>query len=291
MVKPITLAAAEGFVKAVKPGDVVIMSTGWCLPPRLGVDWIPSGENDGPSGTIALADALTKGLGAKIIFMQEEAMIPVLEHGCLASGIRVFTLEELKKMPRESNQLKRAAVTSFPIDQKKAEKAAPKVIDELKPKALIAVEKSGRNENGIYHPATGRDMSSTTCKVDLVFDEARSRGIFTAASLDSGNEIGGGTVIDTIHSPTYDGGSFAKYLRKCVCGCGGGAASIVPVDALVVASSSNLGCVGIAAVLSGLIEKDGTLIQDADTFRRNVWECVRGGTVCGNRLIPSITIH
>ena len=65
----------------------------------------------------------------------------------------------------------------------------------------------------------------------------------------------------------------------------------MPVDALVFASSSNLGCVGIAAVLSGLIEKDGTLIQDADTFRRNVWECVRGGTVCGNRLIPSITIH
>jgi hypothetical protein len=188
--QPLTLNAAEGLVKAIQPGDVVILSTGWCLPPRLGIDWLPRGENDGPSGTIALADALTDGLGAKVVFVQEDAMIPVLTKGCFASAIRVFSLDELKTMPREPNMLKRASICSFTLDSLAAEEAATRLIADLNPSALIAVEKAGRNEHGIYHASTGRDMSSTTSKVDYVFDAAREQGIFTAACLD-GSRIHG----------------------------------------------------------------------------------------------------
>jgi hypothetical protein len=285
--QPLTLNAAEGLVKAIQPGDVVILSTGWCLPPRLGIDWLPRGENDGPSGTIALADALTDGLGAKVVFVQEDAMIPVLTKGCFASAIRVFSLDELKTMPREPNMLKRASICSFTLDSLAAEEAATRLIADLNPSALIAVEKAGRNEHDIYHASTGRDMSSTTSKVDYVFDAAREQGIFTAACLDGGNEIGGGNIIETLHAPTYH----RTALRECICGCGGGAASTVSVDAVVTSTSSNIGAVAIAGVLSGLIRENASLLQDARTFRRVVEACVEGGALCGNRLIPSITIH
>jgi hypothetical protein len=283
--KPLSLVAAERLIEAVKPGDVVIISTGWCLPPRLSIDWLPRGENDGPSGAALLGHAVSYGLDGKIVFMQEEAMIPVMEACASASGMRVFSIEDLKKMPREVRLtgLTRASVTSFPIDEDEAKVEAKRVIEDLKPSAIITVEKAGRNKYGVWHSGLGRDMSSTTAKMDYLIEEAKKQGILTVGIGDCGNEIGFGLIEDAVRKYFING-------DKCKCPCGGGTVTSTATDVLAISSCSNNVPIGIAAIMSIMLEDPKVLI-DADTFLRTVEAGVRAGALCGYRLKPELSVH
>ncbi len=283
--KPLTHKAAEELKEAVNPGDFVIVSTGFVLPPRSGIDWMPAGENDGPSGSIGLAHAITYGLDGKVVFLTEESMTPVLNAGCKAAAIRTLSLGDLKKLPRELKRggLEVASVQGFPIDVDEARKAADKIINDLEPSAIITVEKCGRNKKGVYHTGFGRDMSESTAKVDLLVDEARSRGILTIGIGDRGNEIGMGLIQDTVREVD-------PIASKCRCPCEAGSGSVVETDVLVLGSNSNTVPFGIAAVLSGLL-RDPKVLQDADTFRRVLEAGVQAGALCGMRSIPSLSVH
>jgi hypothetical protein len=165
------------------------------------------------------------------------------------------------------------AVKDFPVDENGAEEEAHKIIEDLKPSAIITLEKIGRNRKGVYHTALGGDMSPYTAKVDRLVDAAREKGILTIGIGDYGNEIGFGVIEDTARELT-------KYGEKCQCPCGEGMVTSVKTDIVVVAAMSNWGGYGIETCLAILLE-DLNLIHDSETERRIIEQCSLAGASDG----------
>jgi hypothetical protein len=140
--------------QSVKRGDVVIVTTGWLIP-----FWAPRGETDGTPGALAIARALSIGLGARVVFITEETIQPVVAAGCLAAGLRVYDLEFLLSN-RNLGEAGAVAIVGFTLDAGQAPADARTLLDQLQPAAVIATEKSGRNRNGVYHTGLGRHVGN-----------------------------------------------------------------------------------------------------------------------------------
>lgn len=249
--KPPSLAAAQALLQRAKEGDTIIVSTGWVID-----FWFPKGEICGMTGAVSLSRALISGLGAKVCFLSEEPVLSVYQAVCRAAGVRVFPDESLGRVPR-------AVVTrAFPVEEREARRAAIEYLDALQPKAVITLEKCGRNQKGVYHTGQGNDMSPTTAKLDLLVEEARRRGILTIGIGDLGNEIGFGNIRETVEA-------VIPWGAKCNCPCGGGMASAVETDYLIVAAASNRGGYGLEACLAALLDKP-EVMHDGDMERRMI---------------------
>lgn len=248
---PLTYYAAKGLRDHVKPGDVVLMVTGWYLPHFM------SGETDGPPGTAALARAIDLGLGATPVIMTEPKLKEIVEASCRGAGLRVYDRKEALKIPRR-------VVVETPLHPymsvEESEKVIKQILDELKPSAVIAVEKGSRSKTGIYHSLWGIDITPLTGKYDRLVEEARRRGIFTIGIGDGGNEIGLGGIRDAIE----------KYLpvgAKCHCPCGQGVAATTETDSMIVSFVSNWGAYGIEAALAMLLGRTDVIHSAEDEER------------------------
>lgn len=274
--KPPIFEAANRLVKSVKPGDWVILTTGWIVPPFL-----PHGELDGPIGACALARAISLGLKANPFFVTEEAMIPVLKSTARMAGLRVVDLDTHKKM----GVMGHSVVQSFPVDKVKAEKEAEALLAKLNPSAIISIEKAGRNENDIYHTGMGSDFSATVAKTDYLYDKAQEIGAraLTIGIGDLGNEIGFGDVKKALEETMPD-------RWKCKCPCHGSIVTKVKADVPVYAECSNWGAYGVEAMLSGIL-KDPELLHDADTERRMFEGATEGGGLDGMLCRPAMSEH
>ncbi len=237
---PATYLAAKKLKERVKPGDTVIFGTGWFLAHYM------SGETDGPPGVAALARALDLGLDARAVIVTEPRLNEICRAACIGAGLRVFPVQESREIPR------RVGIINFPFDQNEARKRAKQVLDELQPAACIAIEKGSRNVKGIYHSLWGLDISPMTSCVDILFEEARERGILTIGAGDGGNEIGIGNIADTVNK-LYPKG------MKCDCPCGAGITATTKTDVLVMAYVSNWGANGIEAALAMLLDREDVL--------------------------------
>jgi hypothetical protein len=262
MGRPLTMLAAERLREAVAPDSVAIISTGFVFPPHF-----PVGEMDGPPGAAALGKILNKGLGAKVLFLTEDAAVNTMAATCSGAGIKLYDYEFFNSISRC------VSIKSFPVDEKAADLETVKILDELKPSAIITFEKIGPNRAGVYHTALGGDMSPWTCKVDRLVDAARGKGTLTVGVGDYGNEIGFGVIEDTVREVT-------KYGKKCQCPCGQGMGTITKTDVLVVAAMSNWGGYGIETCLAILLE-DLSLIHDTETERRIIEQCSLAGASDG----------
>lgn len=276
--RSLTLTAAELLVKAVKPNDMVIITAGWVIPPLL-----PRGESDGVSGSIALARSINYGLEGRTVFLTEEPVIPVLEAGSIAAGLRRFEIDYLKKTPRAGAGAGGVAIETFPMGVDEARIESKRLLDDLKPSAIVAIEKCGRNEKGVYHSGLGNDMSDSTIKVDYLIDEANARGIPTISVIDLGNEIGSGNIVDDVKQ-------IAKYGSKCLCPCGAGLASIVETTAVIVASACSFGGFGLVACLSRLLE-NLAILHNASRERRIMEACYKAGMLDGATLTPDLVLN
>jgi hypothetical protein len=191
-------------------------------------------------GATSLARAISMGLGTPVCFLTEEPVLPVFNAVANAAGMRVYPPERLSEL---SNVV---AAQSFPLQDDEGRAAARDLLERMRPSAIITIEKCGRNKNGVYHTGRGSDMSSTTARIDLLVEEARKRGVLTIGIGDLGNEIGFGSIREAVeqHIP---------YGAECTCPCGGGMATAVETDHLVVASSSNRGGYAVEAALAALM--------------------------------------
>ena len=108
------------------------------------------------------------------------------------------------------------------------------LLDKYHPKALIAIERCGVNEQGDYANMRGESIAAHTAKIDLLFDEGRRRGILTVGVGDGGNEIGMGCFREIIGR--------GLSLSPCV----------TEVDFPVIATVSNWGAYGLCAALQGM---------------------------------------
>jgi hypothetical protein len=226
--EPLTLRAAAGLLENVGKGDVVLINTG-----AGSGELIPNGEDDGPVGAAVLARVLYRGLGATPVYVCEEHHAAPIVASSEAAGVPVRELDVVLRTRVG------AAVVTTPPGQDSVPAWSEGLLDQLNPRAIIAVERLGPNSMGVIHGATG--IRSWQPLVD-------SSPVFEAAA------------------------------HTCQCPCGGGMATVVPADVLVVAAVSNWGAYGIEATLSLLLGRPN-LPHTPETTRRILERCLEAGGI------------
>jgi hypothetical protein len=263
--------SAVAAARALRGAERVAIVTGFSVPPGLP-------ETDGPPGAAVLGRAL-RLLGARVCYVTDAAPAAPM-----AAALRA--LDE----PDE--------VDVYPDGPD----AARLVLERQRPTHLVAIERPGRCRSGDYLSARGESVAPWNRPLDDLFllahalrtprgrasagkigriksaltDAARSRprqathagsghaAPVTIAIGDGGNEIGMGTVRARL---ARSGRLMARI------------ASVVPVDHLVVAGTSNWGAYGIVAALERLHGRP--LLHTGALERRLVEHCVEAGAVDG----------
>jgi hypothetical protein len=257
---PLTLAAATLLADRVKPGDVVLFISGFLMR-----DY-GRPETDGPIGAAVLARAVALGLGAVPVATSESQCLASLEACFCAAGLIPAPVEHLH------SGRNRCAFLAFPVDDAAAQVEARRVLDTLKPAAIVAIERPGAGSDGEYHGGGGFTISSFTAKTDALFALAQQRGIATIGIGDLGNELGLGVVADEVRRHVPLGDVIAAHLAA---------------DVAVIANISNWGAYGVAACLAALLGNE-SCFHDGDEEVRLIEACVRAGAIdpVGGQLRP-----
>lgn len=213
----------------------VLLTTGFAFGPDLP-------ETDGPPGTAVLGRAL-RLLGKSVVYLSDQTALPVLEAALKALGEPIESI-------------------AFP-EGESPEAAARRILREIAPTHLVAVERPGRARDGGYWSARRESIAAWNRPVDSLF-LFRPRGITTVGIGDGGNEVGMGNV----RSRILRQGPLARRI-----------ASVVRVDHLVVAGTSNWGAYGVTAHLALLTGR--RLLHTPEEERRLVAACVEAGGVDG----------
>jgi D-glutamate cyclase-like, C-terminal len=261
--RPPAVDCAERLVGAIKPGDAVLLCTGFVFPP-----W-RTGEHDGLGGTVILARALEVALGARPVLVVEDELVPAVTRMLRTGGlIPRPSFEAAREAPRT------AWVTGFTKDAAAARGEAERLIQRCRPAAGISIERPGMNARGQYHLASGKPCSDLAAKVDYLFLALQERGIPTVAVGDNGNELGMGRLAEAVrrHIP---------YGHQCGCPCGGGTAAAVGADGTLTAAVSDWGGYALAAMVAFLADKPGALAPSS-VLEQLLWVAVDSGIIDGS---------
>jgi hypothetical protein len=215
---------------------------------------VPPGlpETDGPPGAAVLGRALGL-LGGAVRYVTDPAVVPPLR----------AALEALATS---------ADIVVYP------EEADPRVLlARERPTHLVAIERPGRARSADYLSARGESVAAWNRPIDELFMVAKRPSAnlrpVTIAVGDGGNEIGMGNVRARL---CRQGRLMARI------------ASVVRVDHLVVAGTSNWGAYGIVAGLERLTGQ--ALLHTPDQERRLIEACVGAGAVDGIVRSPKLTV-
>jgi len=204
--KPLTQAFSE-IINSMSLGHIIVI-TGFKVVPKA------VQETDGPSGAIVLAKTLAS-LGFSVSLAIEEDSVEILK-----AGLEVFDL----KCP----------VHPLPVNVPLSN-LSQRLLRELKPSALIFIEKAGANDAGVYHNMFGVDVTKYHAKVERLLEDARNMRSKIIAIGDGGNEVGFGLVREAVRKLVPRG-------SDCGCPCRGGIAASSKADVVIVSSISNIGC-------------------------------------------------
>ncbi len=269
---PLTLSAALHLKKALQPGKLVYIFTGFVLPTHQ------KPETDGIVGSILLARALARGFSAVPVLICPEDCIAAARNMAPVAGLHAYdTIEEALLYPAA------LALVPFTKDVQAAQSQAEELLQKHCPVAGISIEHPGANSLGVYHNAIGKNVTALEDKSDVLFELMQRRKILTIAIGDLGNEMGMGQLSEHIqkHIPYAAPGA-------CACGCGGGICAKTGADHVITATVSDWGCYGLMAALAYLL-KDMTVMHDGDMEREMLLSATRNGMVDMNGwLIPAI---
>ena len=230
---------AAAAARALRGARRILIATGFTVAPD-------TPETDGPPGAAVLGHALRR-LGARVRYVTDPVNVPVLTAA-------LAVLDE------------RAAVFAYPH----GDGAAAGILATERPTHLVAIERPGRTASGHYLNLRGMPIDEWNHRVDelfLVNGATRSRAMRRAATIgigDGGNEIGMGNVRRRLGR---QGGVLARI------------ASVVRVDHLVVAGTSNWGAYGVVAALARLSGRD--LLHTPEAEARLIEACVDAGACDG----------
>ena len=230
---PLCLAAARPLAK-LAAGDTVIFLTGsivrgWVSPALA--------ETDGPIGVAALGRALNVGFNAIPLVLTDPSLVPAVAATMEAAGLTVVSRDKARAAAANVRFTGVAAVESGPETPDDAKRHAARLLDDVKPKAVIAVERSGMTGDGTCRNSVGQNTSEGRALLDHVVLEAQARGVPTIGIGDLGNEIGMGAVRDAVVRHIPDG------ARVC---------AAVGTDVVFPCGVSNWGCYAIQAALAML---------------------------------------
>jgi D-glutamate cyclase-like protein len=219
------------------------------------IAWAPSpaAETDGPVGTAVLAAALA-AIGAEPLVLTDEPCAQVT-----GACLEVVGAGRPEVLPVSADE-----------EQVAARVAA------LEPSHLVAVERLGPNARGRVLTMRGFDVTDSTAPLHAAF---ALPGLVTGAVGDGGNEIGMGNVP-------------ADVVAACIAH-GAAIACRVPVDALVVAGTSNWGCSGLVAALALLAPDHAdrlTALLDPQVDAQVLGAATAAGAIDGVTGLPGATV-
>lgn len=195
---------------------------------------LPAGENDGPLGSVVLANALA-AIGYRVVLLAEEPVQPVL-HALAAAYSRQFD--------------------AFPLVIGAPDEHAA-LAEQLD--VLVCVEKAGANPAGILHSMTGTSREGTRAKIDALVRRMNAQDKLTVGIGDGGNEIGFGNIREQV-------ADLVPYGAVCKCPCSQGILTDTPTTFLYPVSVSNWGGYALAAAL-GIMTGELALAHTADKER------------------------
>ncbi len=282
--KPLTLNAAVKLTETLHENDTVFILTGFILLPHK------QPETDGIISSVLLARALVKAFSAKPVIICPEECLEAVKKLSIVAGLHLYlSFEELLKHPKSM------AVIPFTKNTEDASDCADRIISDFSPKAVISIECPGANETGVYHNASGLDVSRLEAKSDMLFAKLVNKGVLNIAIGDLGNETGMGTIIKQIRKYIPHAGyknpcdcGCLPYSSSCVCGCGKGISAKSISDNIITATVSDWGCYALIAMLAFLFG-DTDIMLSAETERRALLAANEAGCVDMNGdLIPYI---
>jgi hypothetical protein len=211
------------------PGTALI-ATGFFIPSAGAT------ETDGPPGAVALARALSV-LGYRVAYVTDAFTSPLLR--VLDPGRHVY---------------------EFPVADHEASRAhAQALLAEARPDVLVAIERCGLTDEGLYRNMRALDVSEYHAKLDYLFlDHPCSVGFG-----DGGNEIGMGNLAPVIPLVAPIAG------QPCA----------TKTTRLIISSVSNWGAWGLVATVSKL--KGRNLLVSVDEGRELLAQAVALGAVDG----------
>ena len=226
--KPLCMNAAEKLIETVKPGDVVFVLSGFVLTPYN------KAETDGIVSAVLLCRALIKGLGAKPVLICPEECRKAVEEMCACAGMHLQSdYARLLEVPVSMG------MEIFTKDPAEAPAQADRLIERLKPTAVVSIECPGCNSKGVYHNAIGVDVTALEAKQDILFEKLQKLGILNIAIGDLGNEIGLGSIEETLKKYIPKGDTIGVYTKT---------------DNLITATVSDWGCYAMIAAMAFLLE-------------------------------------
>lgn len=255
--------AAARTLTGLAAGDCVVLITG-----SLTRAWVSTriGETDGPIGAATLARALSYGFNAIPVIVIDTGLVEPMNAVLRAAGLSVVTLAEAKAATSNKRFCSVAVTHGFPVEDSAARTEAKQMLDELGPKAVIAIERAGMTPRGTYHNMLGQDFSAGRARIDYLVEEAAHRGVPTVGVGDGGNEIGMGAIAEAVH----------KYVPHGEILC-----ARLATDVLLTAGVSNWGCYAIQAALAILTGKP-ELAHTAALEKHLIEAAAAAGLVDGN---------
>lgn len=143
-------------------------------------------------------------------------------------------------------------VLPFTKDAHKAGEEAKRILDEMKPRAAVSIERPGRNEKGFYHMANGLSITDFVAKIDELFEGVGKRGGLTIGIGDLGNELGMGVLKEATKRIIF-------YGNQCRCGCDGGIGASYQADAIIFGAVSEDAAYAFLACLAHLLSQPDIL--------------------------------
>lgn len=194
---------------ALLSGERVILVTGFCIRAVM------IGENDGLSGTLALADALRQ-LGKEVMLVTDK-----FSSGLLSAGSVVFEAA--------------FPMLTLSLSQEQADQEIQALLHSFRPTQVVAIERPGRAIDGHCYSMRGEMLDDLVPAADLLLQPPFPRHFQTIAIGDGGNELGLGSLRDTLKDHVAHGD-----LIFCA----------TPADYVIPAGISNWGAYALVAALS-----------------------------------------
>ena len=221
------------------PGAVLI-ATGFSIPQAEAT------ETDGPVGALAIGQALTV-LGQRVGYVTDRE-----------------TTELLSELAPAGTDIIDFPVTDAPASRQ----YAADILARTEPALLIAIERCGLTDTGAYLNMRGRDISTTTARIDELFLQHTA----TIGIGDGGNEIGMGNLAPYIPS-------VASLPDQ---------PTATRTTHLIIASVANWGAYGLLAALSGLLGRN--LLPDPEAEVARIRQAVEAGAVDGTTAEATYTV-
>ena len=163
--EPLTMHAAQVLCDSIEENDLVYILVGFVLLPHK----VP--EMDGTVSAMLLARALVMAFHAKPVIVCPADSVQAIEKCAAVVGLHIYEdLDTVQELPLSMG------VVAFTKD-KAAAPAQAEALATRKPAAVISVETSGANAQGVYHNAVGMNVTELQAKSEALWNLLRAQGV------------------------------------------------------------------------------------------------------------------